>query len=70
MMRESRPRRYRIDWVQLAAAVVMLASYAAVIGLCFWPVPPAPAAMPVMLICLAATTVWLARRDAHEGGDQ
>ena len=65
-----RPRRYRVDWVQLVAALVMIVSYAAVIILCFAPVPPSPASTPAMLVCLGSTTVWLARRDAHEGGDQ
>ncbi|EJF35821.1 hypothetical protein HMPREF1317_0304 [Schaalia georgiae F0490] len=64
-----RPRRYRIDWVQLVAALVMLASYAAVIVLCFAPVPPAPASTPAMLVCLGSTTVWLARREEHDGGE-
>ncbi len=63
-----RPRRYRIDWVQLIAAMVMLVSYAAVIALCFAPVPPAPASTPAMLVCLGSTTVWLARREDRDGG--
>lgn len=63
-----RPRQYRIDWVQLLAAVVMLLSYLAVIVLCFAPVPPSPASTPVMLVCLGATTVWLSRREEHDGG--
>ena len=63
-----RPRQYRIDWVQLVAAVVMLLSYLAVIVLCFAPVPPSPASTPVMLVCLGATTVWLSRREEHDGG--
>lgn len=65
-----RPRRYRIDWVQLVAALVMLASYAAVIALCFAPVPPSPASTPAMLVCLGSSTVWLARREEHDGGEQ
>lgn len=65
-----RPRRYRVDWVQLAAAVVMLLSYLAVIVLCFAPVPPSPLATPVMLVCLGSSTVWLARREEHDGGEQ
>ena len=64
-----RPRRYRIDWVQLVAALVMLVSYATVIALCFAPVPPAPASTPAMLVCLGSTTVWLARREEHDGGE-
>ena len=63
-----RPRRYRIDWVQLVAALVMLVSYAVVIVLCFAPVPPSPASTPAMLVCLGSTTVWLARREEHDGG--
>lgn len=65
-----RPRRYRIDWVQLIAALVMLLSYLAVIVLCFAPVPPSPLATPVMLVCLSSTTIWLARREEHDGGEQ
>ena len=63
-----RPRRYRVDWVQLVAALVMLLSYLAVIVLCFAPVPPSPLATPVMLVCLGSTTVWLSRREEHDGG--
>lgn len=63
-----RPRRYRVDWVQLVAALVMLVSYVSVIVLCFAPVPPSPLATPVMLVCLGSTTVWLARREEHDGG--
>lgn len=63
-----RPRRYRVDWVQLVAAVMMLLSYLAVIVLCFAPVPPSPLATPAMLVCLGSTTVWLARREGHDGG--
>lgn len=65
-----RPRRYRVDWVQLIAALVMLLSYLAVIILCFAPVPPSPLATPVMLVCLSSTTIWLARREEHDGGEQ
>ncbi len=65
-----RPRRWRVDWVQLVAALVMIVSYVAVIVLCFAPVPPSPASTPVMLVCLGATTVWLARREEHAGGEQ
>lgn len=65
-----RPRRYRIDWVQLIAALVMLAAYAAVIVLCFAPVPPSPLATPAMLVCLGSSTIWLARREEHDGGEQ
>lgn len=65
-----RPRRYRIDWVQLVAALVMIVSYVAVIVLCFAPVPPAPLATPAMLVCLGSSTVWLARREEHDGGEQ
>jgi hypothetical protein len=65
-----RPRRYRIDWVQLIAALVMLVSYAAVIALCFAPVPPSPVSTPAMLVCLGSTTVWLARREERAGGEQ
>lgn len=64
-----RPRRYRIDWVQLVAALVMLVSYAAVIILCFAPVPPSPLATPVMLVSLGSSTVWLVRREEHDGGE-
>ena len=64
-----RPRRYRVNWVQLIAALVMLVSYATVIVLCFAPVPPSPASTPAMLVCLGSTTVWLARREEHDGGD-
>lgn len=63
-----RPRRWRVDWVQLIAALVMILSYAAVIVLCFAPVPPSPASTPAMLVCLGSTTVWLARREEHDGG--
>ena len=63
-----RPRRYRVDWVQLIAAVVMLLSYLAVIVLCFAPVPPSPLATPVMLVSLGSSTIWLARREEHDGG--
>lgn len=66
----SRPRRYRVDWVQLGAALVMLLGYLAVLVLCFAPVPPSPVSTPVMLVTLAATTVWLARREEHDGGGQ
>ena len=69
MSTPSRPRRYRIDWVQLVAALVMLVSYATVIVVCFAPVPPAPASTPAMLVCLGSTTVWLARREEHDGGE-
>jgi len=65
-----RPRRYRIDWVQLIAAMVMLLSYLAVIVLCFAPVPPSPLATPAMLVCLGSSTIWLARREEHDGGEQ
>ena len=64
-----RPRRYRIDWVQLVAALVMLLSYLAVIVLCFAPVPPSPLAPPAMLVCLGSSTIWLSRREEHNGGD-
>lgn len=63
-----RPRRYRIDWVQLVAALVMIVSYVSVIIFCFAPVPPSPASTPAMLVCLGATTVWLSRREEHDGG--
>lgn len=69
MSTPSRPRRYRIDWVQLVAALVMLLSYLAVIVLCFAPVPPSPASTPAMLVCLGSTTVWLARREERDGGE-
>lgn len=69
MSAPSRPRRYQVDWVQLAAALVMIVGYLATLFLCFAPVPPAPVSTPVMLATLAATTVWMARRDAHEGGE-
>ena len=69
MSTPSRPCRYHIDWVQLVAALVMLVSYATVIVLCFAPVPPAPASTPAMLVCLGSTTVWLARREEHDGGE-
>ena len=65
-----RARRYCIDWVQLTAALIMIVSYAVVIALCFAPVPPAPASTPAMLVCLSSTTVWLARREEHDGGEQ
>ena len=65
-----RPRRYRIDWVQLVAALVMLLSYLAVIVLCFAPVPPSPLATPALLVCLGSSTIWLARREEHDGGEQ
>lgn len=61
-------RRYRVDWVQLVAALVMIVSYAALIALCFAPVPPSPASTPAMLVCLGSTTVWLSRREEHDGG--
>ena len=63
-----RPRRYRVDWVQLIAALVMLLSYLAVIVLCFAPVPPSPLATPVMLVSLGSSTIWLARREQNDGG--
>jgi len=65
-----RPRRYRVDWMQLVAALVMIVSYAAVIVLCFAPVPPSPLATPAMLVCLGSTTIWLSRREEHNGGEQ
>lgn len=69
MSAPSHPRRYRIDWVQLVAALVMLISYATVIALCFAPAPPSPLATPVMLVCLGSSTIWLARREEHDGGE-
>ena len=63
-----RPRRYRVDWVQLIAALVMLLSDLAVIVLCFAPVPPSPLATPVMLVSLGSSTIWLARREQNDGG--
>lgn len=63
-----RPRRYRVDWVQLVAALVMIVSYVSVIILCFAPVPPSPLATPVMLVSLGSSTIWLARREERDGG--
>lgn len=57
--------KFRIDWPQFIAAIVMLVTYAMTIALCAigaWP----RAAIASALATFVAFGVWLYRRDLHE----
>ena len=60
--------RYRIDWIQLLAAIIALASYAATIVAMFMFYIPWPITVPLMALMLTASGVWSHRRDVHERG--
>lgn len=57
---------YRIDWLQLAAAIVTLASYVATIVACFMFYVPWPITVPLMTVTFIASGVWSHRRELHE----
>lgn len=57
---------YRIDWLQLAAAIVALASYVATIAACFMFYVPWPITGTLMTVTFIASGVWSHRRDLHE----
>ena len=57
---------YRIDWIQFLAAILTLTSYAATIVACFAFYIPWPVTVPLMVVTMIASAVWLHRRDQHE----
>lgn len=60
---------YRVDWIQLAAAIVALVAYGITIGACFAYRVPWPITTPSMLVTFGAGCVWSWRRDLHERGE-
>ena len=62
----------RVDWIQLAAAIVALVAYGVTIIACFAYRVPWPITTPALLTTFGAGCVWSWRREANErtgGGD-
>ena len=57
---------YRIDWIQLLAAIASIICYGATIAACFMFYVPWPITVPLMAATLGASAVWSFRRDQHE----
>ena len=59
---------YRIDWIQLLAALTALVAYGVVIWSCFALYIAWPVSTPGMIVAFLASGVWSHRRDVHERG--
>lgn len=57
---------YRIDWIQFAAAILALTSYAATIVACFAFYVPWPITVPLMTVTMIASALWSYRCEINE----
>nr|DAV34555.1 MAG TPA: hypothetical protein [Caudoviricetes sp.] len=62
--------KYRIDWIQFAAALITIAAFTAALIACVTMYLPWPVTVPTLTVAAIASCVWQHRYEANKHEEQ